>query len=465
MFPWAAAVENTQVRPDPGKAGFAHPRPAAGLLTTGWPAGRVIVAILLGAYLSWLAFDWVPLDRSIAGNVLASAMNLTAVVATWLASRRAASARSARAWILVSLAIASQAAGALAQLGYELTDSADTYPSLADPLYLAFYPLLFAGILSFTQRRRDPSQALRFLLDCTIVALAGAAAFAYFAIGAEALEGTTLLEGAVTVAYPVGDMVLVAAVAAAAMAVPARGTRLSLRWIAAAISLFVLGDFAWGSIVLVGGYEGGGLLDLAYVLAFVCFIVAAGREQGEPRAEEDPDLPQHGRATWLPYAAIGLALALLMLDEFGSPTYPDVALTTIAAGVMLLLLARQLFSLAEVRRSRAQLAQAQALAGIGSFAWDVEEDRIDVSEEGARLLGVRPGETLGLADINAMVHPEDRTNHERMIEQALIDGKPFSYEARLRRRDGEVRAFQVRTQIEVADGEVVEMHGTHQDVT
>jgi len=43
-----------------------------------------------------------------------------------------------------------------------------------------------------------------------------------------------------------------------------------------------------------------------------------------------------------------------------------------------------------LRRSEAQLAEAQQLAHIGSWSWDLETDAIDWSDEHYRIVGLRP---------------------------------------------------------------------------
>src|SRR5690606_8322465 len=121
----------------------------------------------------------------------------------------------------------------------------------------------------------------------------------------------------------------------------------------------------------------------------------------------------------------------------------------------------------ELRLSEQRLAEAQRIAHIGSWDWDVANDTIRWSEELCRIYGVAPedfGTTLdGYLD---MVHPEDRGLARHVLEQALRRGGPFSFEHRVLRTDGTVRTIFGRGEVFVdRDGRPVRVAGTGQDIT
>ncbi|MDX6625749.1 MAG: hypothetical protein QOE56_738 [Solirubrobacterales bacterium] len=430
-----------------------------------WPLADALAVLFFLLYLSWQAADWLPLDHVVAGDILGIPLAVLAAYSAWRASRRACdSPRLKNAWRWVTLALVGDAAGSFAQLVHEATSTEASFPSVSDPLYLSLYPLMLIGVLGFLKldgRRRS----YELVLDCAIVGLGGAAAFAFFVLGEQALAGSTPLQAAVSVAYPVGGLVLLVALAAAVMSNPAPAIRASLAWMSAAMGFFIVADMLFGYLVFHGGYEGGSPVEILYQAGLLCFVLAAGEQGREVSSKPRPAARRRARASWLPYAAIGAAIAALIGEELGQPIFPGVAVTLITALVFLLVVARQFVSLEALRLNRARLAEAQSLSHLGSWDWDVQRDRIVLSDEEARLLGVDPGSALTFVEAEGLVHPDDRGMFERVVEAAIRDGRPFTFETRICRSDGETRSLLARVQVDVEDGVVVGMRGTHQDIT
>jgi PAS domain S-box-containing protein len=119
------------------------------------------------------------------------------------------------------------------------------------------------------------------------------------------------------------------------------------------------------------------------------------------------------------------------------------------------------------RESRRQLLEAEAIAHLGSWEWDVETNRISWSEEMYVITGVDP-DTFepSYESFMACVHPDDRDAVARVTEQALQDRESVNVEYRVARPDGAVAVVQGRARV-VLDlrGKVVKMVGTAQDVT
>ncbi|MBK5219885.1 MAG: EAL domain-containing protein [Thermoleophilia bacterium] len=426
----------------------------------------ILTALFLFVYLTWRLFPSLPFGHSFAAESLGTPLGLLAVFAAARASRRSADSPALRhAWLWIALALAGQAGGDLFELTSEAVGAELSYPSPADALYLSFYPLMLVGILSFPTARRIGERALELALDCAIVGLGGGAAISYLVLGPQVLEGTTLLEAAVTIAYPVGDMILIVALAAVVMSNPIPAVRAILRWMTAAIGMFILGDLIFGYLILHGTYQGTSLLNISYQVAFVCFVVAATRRPDAAAADAASRRPHEAGRSWLPYVAIAAAIGVLIRTEIGESFFPGVAVTVMTAAVLVLVVVRQLVSLVELRQSRARLAEAQSLAQLGSWDWDLELDQIQLSDEGARLLGIEVGSTMDFAQVDALVHPDDRINLERVIKVAIEDQRPYTLELRFVRPDGETHTFLCRGEVNVKDGVAVRLHGTHQDIT
>src|SRR5690606_21011750 len=84
----------------------------------------------------------------------------------------------------------------------------------ADAAYLVFYPLMMFGLLSFPVARRKPADRATFWLDTGIVLIASWMAIWYFVLGPTIeFREPDLLTTVLSVAYPLGDFLLLYAVA------------------------------------------------------------------------------------------------------------------------------------------------------------------------------------------------------------------------------------------------------------
>jgi PAS domain S-box-containing protein len=117
--------------------------------------------------------------------------------------------------------------------------------------------------------------------------------------------------------------------------------------------------------------------------------------------------------------------------------------------------------------SRRQLAEAQRIAQVGSWEWELDSDETSMSEEMARILGIPQGSRPRMRDIVARcVHPADLDRVLAHMERLPGDPAPFTLEHRIVRADGAVRSVLVRGEGVVdEDGRVVRLIGTDQDIT
>ncbi|GCD90811.1 response regulator [Nocardioides sp. LS1] len=120
-----------------------------------------------------------------------------------------------------------------------------------------------------------------------------------------------------------------------------------------------------------------------------------------------------------------------------------------------------------LRESERRLAEAQRIALIGSWEWDVEQDEITGSEELYELYGLDPeGFPAAYADFLEIVHPDDRRAVHAEVQKAVRGADDFMFVARVAGPGGvwvwtRGRGVSIRD----AEGRVVAMSGTHQDIT
>ena len=162
----------------------------------GWPAstGRPGVAwlVVVGGYLlfyiSWQLFHWLPYD-DVVSHAASKPIDAAAAFVAWQASRRMqGSPRAALAWRLISLGLVGQLAGGIAVDVYAWLGESP-YPSLADPLYLSFYPLMLAALVVLPRARLTRPQQVRLALDLTTTALGAATVVWYVLIEPTARAG------------------------------------------------------------------------------------------------------------------------------------------------------------------------------------------------------------------------------------------------------------------------------------
>jgi PAS domain S-box-containing protein len=121
----------------------------------------------------------------------------------------------------------------------------------------------------------------------------------------------------------------------------------------------------------------------------------------------------------------------------------------------------------QLRKALGQLAQAESLARLGSWEWDLRTDTVTWSGELYRLCGVGPDHLRAtLEGTFELVHPDDRAFVKQVVDRARRDRVPYVCEHRIVRSDGAVRTFQSRGAVVVDDlGQLVKLVGTAQDVT
>jgi PAS domain S-box-containing protein len=121
----------------------------------------------------------------------------------------------------------------------------------------------------------------------------------------------------------------------------------------------------------------------------------------------------------------------------------------------------------QLERAHDVLTEAQEVAHIGSWEWNIATNRVTWSDELYRLYGLepRPGE-MSYESYLERVHAHDREMIRETVEQAYAAGTPFAFDHRIVLRDGQTRWLHGRGRV-IRDetGAPVRMVGTSQDIT
>jgi len=118
-------------------------------------------------------------------------------------------------------------------------------------------------------------------------------------------------------------------------------------------------------------------------------------------------------------------------------------------------------------RSEALVAQAQRVAHIGSFEWDIAKNSLVWTDELHRIYGLEPGQFGGTYEaFLERVHPDDLERTKSCVFDALRNGLPFVYDHRIIRADGRVGVLHTRGDVIAdKDGQAVRVAGCCWDVT
>lgn len=121
----------------------------------------------------------------------------------------------------------------------------------------------------------------------------------------------------------------------------------------------------------------------------------------------------------------------------------------------------------ELRQQQQSLEDAQRLAHLGSWEWNIDSGIERWSDEQFRIFGLSP-ETImpTYGTFVDALHQDDRERVIRAIEAALAGTAPYEIECRIVRPTGEVRQIQCRGIVHRdPNGRPLRMSGTVQDVT
>jgi diguanylate cyclase len=268
-----------------------------------------LTVVLYGAHLLWgrdrdgldaLFNDWVQNGLLLSG---------VAVCAT--GARRHARGRAA--WVVLAVGLACWAAGNIVWGAWLSRLDEPPYPSIADVLWLAFYPPMYAALVLLVRER-----VAHFHRSVWLDGLIGALAMAALAAGVlwpslqQAAEGEPLTI-IVNFAYPLADVLLLALLAGVFALTRGRpGTGLAL--VAAGLLLNTVADSAYLVRIASGAEDGPSILDAMWAAAQLLVAAAAWQPIGLAAGVR----LEGWRVLVAPFLFALVALALLVWTALGT---------------------------------------------------------------------------------------------------------------------------------------------------
>jgi diguanylate cyclase (GGDEF)-like protein len=277
-------------------------------------------------------------------------------------------------------------------------------PSLADLVWLVAYPLSFAALMRLSAGRRRETHAETFLsLDAVLFSLAGAALAWEFLMIPVLDQGTDRLTLITSLAYPMGDLLLLGGLASLGLSASRRSLPRGTTWIVASVVVMLAADVAYTRMNVHGTYATGVWVDPLWPLGYALTSIAALTYLGSAQRAGE-----HGTISLLTslksqirvrgllqrfgaYAAV-LVAGFVTYDHFvnqnGTGPFADTVIVVIATLIPLLVLLRQHLVGAEIQRLQTSLVKAsqelETRVRERTRELAAEKERLDVLNQAAR---------------------------------------------------------------------------------
>jgi diguanylate cyclase (GGDEF)-like protein/PAS domain S-box-containing protein len=292
---------------------------------------------------------------------LINALGLSGVVAIVVGIRMHRPQAQAAWWLFV-LGQFLFFAGDLYTYSYPKVFGADVgFPSAGDALYLLVYPALMGGLLLLV-RRRNPRRDPAALVDALILTIGiGLLSWVFLIAPNIHLSGLSWLAKSVSIAYPLGDVLLLAV--AIRLAVDAGKRAPAFYLLAGSIVCLLATDSAYNLALLQNTYNHQLIYDLGWILYYVLWGAAALHPS--MRVLEEPASDSRPRLTSLRLSLLGAACLIApSIRFFESLGNPDVLVLIVASAVLFLLVVIRMAGL--VRQEERIVSRERALRGAGT---------------------------------------------------------------------------------------------------
>ena len=369
-------------------------------------AAVVLCGVLLGAHLIWYFGGWGSEDlRAYVTDGMYPPIALLFTLLGVRAARGAPDPRTRLAWWVITASFACQLIAHSSWFVEDVIVHDTTYPSFADYWFLIFDPVMFAGLLLLPGAPRSRADRIKLTLDALVVGASTFMVLWYLVLGPIfATDGVTVTEVAYSAALPVGDLLLVLALATVLLRRAGARADTPVLLLAGAVGAYVIADTYYGFIQLHAGFVGGTWPDLCWLLGCYLFALSAYRQHRAGPPTGPPGRTRRTAVNWLPYGAIALAYGLLGVLARKEGLYPFGGMIIGAVTLTFLVVARQMYALRENR----DLAVTDVLTGLAN--------RMLVTQRLAQLTArpARPGRygAVLLIDLDRFKPINDAYGHE-----------------------------------------------------
>jgi len=413
--------------------------------------GRLWILYLAAGGLLTAAYLWFPPLKASGPliNLLGLSSSVAIAVGIYLHRPKARAA-----WILFIVGNFLFFAGDLYTYSYPKLFGVEVeFPSLGDAIYLTVYPALVAGLLVLV-RRRNPRGDRAGVIDSLILTVGvGLLSWVFLVAPNIHLSGLTFLEKSVSAAYPLGDILILAAAIRLAVDTGKRAPAFYLL-VGSIVSLLAV-DSAYTFALLTDAYNH----QLSYDVGWIAYYLLWGAAALHPsmRTLEEPALDSRTRLTPLRLGLLAgaclIAPGVRFYQELGNP---DILVLIVASGLLFLLVVTRMAGL--VRQEQRAAARELALRGAGvELVAAAGREQINEAAISAVLALVERPTSVRLVLLDeegaVVAASSDEEGHWSVSKAAsgwLRDSAKTTQQLALTRLPEDVR-----TQLRLEDGEVV----------
>jgi diguanylate cyclase (GGDEF)-like protein/PAS domain S-box-containing protein len=341
-----------------------------------------------------------------------SPASIIASILAGAAARGSSDPAARRTWWLLTAALSSYSVGNLLHATYWLFD-VDPFPSLGDVFFVAFYPLVFAAVLTVVRAAAVRVQWARLGLDTAILLLGFGGFFWFFVIAPSAASphDSNVLKYVLAQGYIALNCVVLLACGmllmhSGAAPIPRR----ALLLLTLGFSSMSLADIVWAMSKVGGSYLPGGVSDAMYLSCYV-WLAAAAREQlrGEPPVRQALGGVGAAMIQGMPYIAMMVSFFVLVYVESSAVTSPVNMMTSIIFVLTALVMVRQGVLLRDDALLRERRAAGRVEARYASLIKNAT-DVIMIADVHGRLRFASPAAARTFA-----IHPDE------LIGRNLLD--------------------------------------------
>ena len=250
-------------------------------------------------------------------------------------------ADSPLAWYLLAGGVAALTTGdTLYNIRLRLPHSGQVFPSVVDLVYLCvFYPLVIAGLLLLI-RRRSPGRDIPSLIDAAIITVGvGLLSWVFLIAPYVHASELTLLQRLASIAYPLGDVLVLAM--ATRLAIGSRSRTAAWWLLIGGLVALLAADSLFLFQQLNGTWQVGGPVDIGWIAFYVGCGAAALHPSMVELSKATPTSMRMSRARLLLVAAAALlAPTVLVIQAVRGEPVDTTLLAVVTAGLFLLSMAR-----------------------------------------------------------------------------------------------------------------------------
>jgi class 3 adenylate cyclase len=276
------------------------------------PGGRLYVLVGIAAL---AAFYAMPYDTLFQDTIYYPAIGLASVLAivggvVWYRPSHP------WPWLLFAAGQLLFVAGDVTFGYYEHVAGTTPFPSPADALYLLAYPVLAAGLWLLVRQQSTRTEWTALIDAATVTVALGIVAWELLMVHYTRDDSLSTAEKLVSIAYPLGDVLLLAVAARLLFGTTVR--TFSYLLISLSLVCLLIADPLYSLSTIHGDHGSGSAIDAGWILAYLLFGAAAlhpsMRETGEPAPETVPKLTPL-RMAFLATAALAAPIVLAFHPE------------------------------------------------------------------------------------------------------------------------------------------------------